>query len=273
MAPVSAQQPDKQPAIEKITDNLFRAFNGGVHHTVYLVTSEGIILADPLSVKFSKWLKVELASRHDVPVRYVLYTHYHQDHAAGGEVFADTAEFIGHENMLPNLAKMKDDKNYAAVLPPTITYSENMTVSLGGKTVELIHALPSHTDDSTIMLFREERTAHAVDWINIKRLPYTKTHGAPVSAWIESLEQLQTLDFDIIAPGHGASVGSRADVEDYKQYLQLLADAVAKGIKQGNSMEQLQKSINLEAYKDWELYEFGAKDNIRAVYSDLKNAH
>jgi glyoxylase-like metal-dependent hydrolase (beta-lactamase superfamily II) len=36
-------------------------------------------------------------------VRYVLYSHHHWDHASGGAVFADTATFVGHENMLGNI--------------------------------------------------------------------------------------------------------------------------------------------------------------------------
>ena len=38
------------------------------------------------------------------PVKYVIYSHSHWDHASGGSVYADTARFIGHENMLKNIA-------------------------------------------------------------------------------------------------------------------------------------------------------------------------
>jgi len=37
-------------------------------------------------------------------VKYVIYSHSHWDHASGGDVYADTARFIGHENMLKNIA-------------------------------------------------------------------------------------------------------------------------------------------------------------------------
>ncbi|MDE0371532.1 MAG: MBL fold metallo-hydrolase [Rhodospirillales bacterium] len=84
--------------------------NGVVYHartnrsgTAFLVTEEGIILADPLSRDFARWLKEEFATRFGVPVRYVVYSHYHWDHGSGGEVFADTAEFVGHANMLAYL--------------------------------------------------------------------------------------------------------------------------------------------------------------------------
>jgi glyoxylase-like metal-dependent hydrolase (beta-lactamase superfamily II) len=98
-----AQQKPPQRGIVNITGQLYRAQNDN-HYTVFLVTPEGIIMSDPINRDFSRWLKGEMASRFKVPVRYVLYTHSDWDHASGGVVFADTAEFVGHRNMLASLA-------------------------------------------------------------------------------------------------------------------------------------------------------------------------
>jgi glyoxylase-like metal-dependent hydrolase (beta-lactamase superfamily II) len=89
--------------IVNITGQLYRAQNNN-HYTVFLVTPEGIIMSDPINRDFARWLKGEFATRFKVPVRYVLYTHHDWDHASGGVVFADTAEFVGHRNMLAALA-------------------------------------------------------------------------------------------------------------------------------------------------------------------------
>jgi glyoxylase-like metal-dependent hydrolase (beta-lactamase superfamily II) len=98
-----AQQKPPQRGIVNVTGQLYRAQNNN-HYTVFLVTPDGIILSDPINRDFSRWLKAEIASRFKVPVRYVLYTHSDWDHASGGVVWADTAEFIGHRNMLTALA-------------------------------------------------------------------------------------------------------------------------------------------------------------------------
>jgi glyoxylase-like metal-dependent hydrolase (beta-lactamase superfamily II) len=89
-------------SITELRDGLYRAQNNQ-HFTVFLVTSDGIIVSDPISTQFAQWLKAELAQRFPVPVRYVLYSHHHWDHASGGAVFADTAEFVGHETMADKL--------------------------------------------------------------------------------------------------------------------------------------------------------------------------
>ena len=73
--------------IMNVAGDLYRVTDDN-HRTVFLVTSEGIILSDPISADFANWLKVELAERFDVPVRYVLYSHHHWDHASGAAAFA-----------------------------------------------------------------------------------------------------------------------------------------------------------------------------------------
>src|SRR5687768_10374447 len=104
-AGVSAQQPAAAPqrGIVNVTGQLYRAQNNN-HYTVFLVTPEGVIMSDPINRDFARWLKAEIAARFKVAVRYVLYTHRDWDHASGGVVFADTAEFVGHRNMLAALA-------------------------------------------------------------------------------------------------------------------------------------------------------------------------
>ena len=97
-----AQQPPTR-AIVNLTGQLYRAQNNN-HYTVFLVTPEGVIMSDPINRDFALWLKGEIAARFKVPIRYVLYTHHDWDHASGGVVFADTAQFVGHVNMLAEAA-------------------------------------------------------------------------------------------------------------------------------------------------------------------------
>src|SRR5207237_10204933 len=69
-----------------------------------MAAPEVIVLADPSDTQMAAELKAELTRRFNQPVKYVIYSHSHWDHASGGTVYADTARFIGHENMLKNIA-------------------------------------------------------------------------------------------------------------------------------------------------------------------------
>jgi glyoxylase-like metal-dependent hydrolase (beta-lactamase superfamily II) len=93
----------KGQEIGKLTGEIYYARMDD-YVSVFMVTPQGIILVEPIGVEFATWLKGEMARRFNVPVKYVIYSHSHWDHASGGSVYADTARFIGHENMLKNVA-------------------------------------------------------------------------------------------------------------------------------------------------------------------------
>ena len=92
------------------------------HYGMFLHTPEGIILVDPANTEAATWLKAEFARRFKVPVKYVIYSHAHNDHASGGEVFADTATFVAHENMAKNLVPPADN---APLLPREVLWDTN----------------------------------------------------------------------------------------------------------------------------------------------------
>src|SRR5688572_13310047 len=102
VSPTDARAQDAAPApVREITllrGDLYRVQAGG-QVTVFLVTPNGIILADPLNYDTAAWLRKELETRFpDRPVRYVLHTHHHFDRAEGASVFNDTAELVGHRS-------------------------------------------------------------------------------------------------------------------------------------------------------------------------------
>jgi len=312
-----AQQPTR--SITNISGDVYRAQNN-THFTVFQVTPEGIILADPINTEFATWLKEELAGRFDVPVRYVLYSHHHYDHASGGEVFADTATFVGHQNMterlalppsntpLPSNAQEMDrngngrieqseasgnletnfayfDENgdgalsgaeivrgpVADVYPPNETFADRKTISLGGKTVEMIYTgIMTHTDDMSVVYFPEERVVFVVDFITIKRLPFQTLGNDRLDAWLNAIRGVENIDFDYIVPGHG-EIGNKADLAEHRGYLEELREAVADGIAAGQTVEQLQASILLEDYKDWQSFDTWRTMNIEGMYNLLTN--
>jgi len=97
---ITAQQPPRAPAREivNVKGDIYRARNNN-YCSLFMVTPDGIILADPINAAFATWMKEQFAERFKVPVKYVIYSHSHWDHIEGGAVFADTAHFIAQENV------------------------------------------------------------------------------------------------------------------------------------------------------------------------------
>ena len=191
-----AQQGPKR-AITNITGDLYQ-FQNNFYTSVFLVTSDGVIATDPFNADAAKWLKAEIKKRFNQPVRYLILSHDHPDHSSGGEVFADTATVIAHENAKRTIV---GEKRPTAV--PDITFKDGMTVELGGKTVELSYVGKNHSDNMIVMRFPAERVLFAVDFIPIGFLAYRTLGDAYIPEWMASLRRVEAMDFDILAPGHG----------------------------------------------------------------------
>ncbi len=256
-----AQQEPKR-TITPIAGDLYR-FQNDFHYSVFLVTPEGVIATDPINADAAGWLKNEIARRFGKPVRYLIYSHDHADHSSGGEVFADTAVVVAHDNAK---AVILGEKRPTAV--PSLTFSERMTIELGGKTVELTYVGRSHSDNLIVMNFPEERALFAVDFISVKSLPYRNLSDAYFPDWIEAVKRVETMDFDILVPGHGP-MGVKADAGDHRAYLEDLYAAVLEAARAGQSLEDMQQSIKLAKYKDWHRYEAWLPLNIEGMVRQI----
>lgn len=233
--------------------------------SVFVVTSEGIVLVDPIGTEMATWLKGELARRFKVPVRYVIYSHHHWDHASGGSVWADTARFIGQENMIGHLMMPSAGTPVGLVRPPDITFTDRMTLRLGGKLIEIIARPLPHADDNTLVRFVDgSNVLFASDWITVNRLPF----GPITPQETEMARQVNLMDFEHFVGGH-AKPGKKADVEANIKYRDELQAAVQKAIAAGQSLEEAQKSVTLDAYRSWEFYEQQRPANVAGFYRAL----
>ena len=253
----TAQQAPKR-AITNIAGDVYR-FQNNFHFSVFMVTPAGIVATDPIDADAAKWLKDELAKRFGVPVRYLAYSHDHRDHIAGGEVFADTAVVVAHDNARSAIV---GEKRPTAV--PQVTFDDTLTITLGGKAVELIHVGPSHSDNMVVMRFPEEKVLFVVDIVTVKCVPYRDLSDSYFPGWIEALRKVESLDFDILAPGHGP-LGTKADVADNRRYLEELQAAVIAASRQGKSVDEMKQSITMDAYKTWGQYKDWLPLNIEGM--------
>jgi len=249
--------------ITRIAGDLYR-FQNRFHFSVFLVTQAGIIATDPINADAAKWLKDELQKRFNQPVRYLIYSHEHPDHIAGGEVFADTAVVVAHEKAK---ATIIGEKRPTAV--PEVTFSEQMTIELGGKTVELYYIGRGHSDNLIVMKFPAERALLAVDIVTVNRLAYKNLSDSYFPDWIDSLKVVEGIDFDILVPGHGP-MGTKEDVRKHRVYLSDLYTAVLKEARAGRSLKEMQETIKLEKYKDWGRYKEWLPLNIEGMYRNIQ---
>ena len=215
-----AQQQAAQREITQVAGDLYR-FQNNFHVSVFLVTPEGVIATDPIDAEAASWLQDQIQEQFNQPIKYLIYSHDHADHIAGGEVFAQAgAIVIAHDH-----AKSAIIGEQRPTAVPDITFSDKMTLELGGKTVELIHPGRSHSDNLIVVRFPEERAVFTVDFISVERLPYQDLADSYFPDWIEAIRAVEALEFDILIPGHGP-VGTKSHATEHRQYLEDLHAAV-----------------------------------------------
>ena len=96
--PATAQTQTAPPPVReitKITGEIYR-FRNNNHYSVFAVTRAGVIATDPINAEAARWLKAEIKTRFNQPIRYAIYSHDHADHISGGQEWIDTATVIAH---------------------------------------------------------------------------------------------------------------------------------------------------------------------------------
>lgn len=244
--------------ITKLANDVYR-FRNANHYSVFAVTPAGVIATDPINADAARWLRAEIARRFTQPVRYLVYSHDHADHIAGGEVFADTAVVVAHDNAK---AVIVGERRPTAV--PQVTFSERQSIELGGTVVELSYVGKNHSDNSIVMRFPRERLLFAVDFIPVNSYSFRDFPDAYMPDWIESLRRVEAMDFDVLVPGHGA-LGTKASVTMFREYLQDLRGEVLRHTREGRSLDEIKQLVTLPKYAAW-----GPKEwfplNIEGMY-------
>jgi glyoxylase-like metal-dependent hydrolase (beta-lactamase superfamily II) len=257
----AAQAPIRE--ITQIAEKVYR-FRNNNHYSIFAVTPAGIIATDPINAEAAQWLKTELQRRFALPVKYVIYSHDHADHIAGGEVFADTALVVAHENAK---AAIVGEQRPTAV--PQVTFADRMTIELGGTVLELSYVGRNHSDNSIVMRFPRERVLFAVDFIPVESVAFRDFPDAYIDDWIESLKRVEAMDFDILAPGHGP-LGRKDHVRMFREYMEDLRGEVLKYARQGKSLEEMKQLIKLPKYAKWTAYEQWFPLNIEGMYQHVQ---
>lgn len=248
MAPAAAQ--DTKRSIEQVEGDVYR-FQNNFHYAMFVVTADGIVVTDPIDADAVEWLKAELAEKFDQPVTHMIRSHHHGDHATGGQAWGDI-EVLAHENFNAHVEAGDVDTVMA-----TETFADRHSFEFGGKTFELTYLGEGHGDGMIVTVVRPENVAFVVDVVSPKRLPWRDFPNTDIDALIEQIKVVESLDFDILTPGHSV-IGAKQDATDTRLYIEHLKTTVKAALDAGQSEAGILASDITDDYKDW-----GAYDQLR----------
>ena len=256
--PAAAAQP---PAVETTkvegTDNVY-TFRNGNSLAMFIVTSDGVIVTDPVGYGRPQGGATYLAEIRKVttqPIRYVVYSHHHFDHIAGGRVFKEAgARFVSHRRAKERLEALKDPNTVI----PDEAFDKRRTITLGGTALELTHVGLNHSDSSLVMRLPKERIVFMVDLLAVGQVPGRgMIDFYPLEAEA-SIKQVLAMDWERLIPGHpgpGGRLGTKQDAQDQLTFLQDASAAVKAEAQQGRCWEPVESTLKLPKYASWPNYE------------------
>lgn len=248
----------------------------------FIVGANGVVVVDSfLGADPAKELLAEIRKITNLPIRYVVNTHYHLDHTGGNAVFAEAgATVLAHRNVrswlrTENLKffgptpKPEAKAQVESLVLPDMVYSDAVDLYLGGRLVQVRYML-GHTGGDSVVIVPDANVVFGGDLIWQKHLP--NLIDASTQPWLQTLDKLlQEHPSATFVSGHG-DVATPADVRDFRDYLNTLRTDVAKAQTDGKSGQGLVDAVTAELkekYGQWGFFNNFASRNIQQTADEL----
>jgi cyclase len=255
-------------------------------NAMVIVTTQGVVLVDTgNNPPETRILRQDIAAVTGEPVRYVVITQNHGDHTGGTPLFSPPATVVVHERVAKDWAAMKPyqikswQKRFAEradalkgvnPLDTVVSFSDRMTLHVGGKTIDLIYVDDTYNPGDVAVWLPDEGILHAGFAGYIGRHPDIRpdySHGT-TTGMLKQLEVLSALKPKIVVPAHGP-VGDAMALSTLTDYLLLARQKVRAMMQQGLPLEAIEKQFDMHEFADWDR---GAHLSATAatIYRELK---
>jgi glyoxylase-like metal-dependent hydrolase (beta-lactamase superfamily II) len=251
----------------------------GGSNNIWIVFKDYVVVVDANFPKEAGDVIAAIKKTTDKPIKYVLDTHHHGDHAYGNAVWAkEGAKIVGSKNTSRLLkvngpkawdqaAKDRTDIKESELKVVDIDFDDKYVLDDGTQRVEFLHFGHSHTIGDAVAYLPKHKILCTGDACVNGAFNYMG-HSSSAS-WIKCLEKMEHLDIKMICPGHGAVAGKDL-LGRQKRYFADLRAQVKKGIDAEKKLDDIIASVDMPWYKEWTGKDAKAiKDNTTHVYNEL----
>ena len=251
LAPLSAaaQQDFSQVEIrtEQVADGLYVLFGAGGNIGLS-VGDDGAFLVDDQFAPLTGKILAAVAEVTDMPVRWVLNTHWHGDHTGGNENLGrEGALIVAHENVYRRLnpAEFADlvgrSQQSAPEGLPVVTFNDRVSFHWNGEDIRVTHMPSAHTDGDALAFFTNANAVHMGDTFFNGRYPFIDVDsGGNVDGVIAIAEYAlaNTTPETRIIPGHG-EITDQTSLQAYRDMLSTVRERVSGMIAEGMSEDDV----------------------------------
>ncbi|MFN3614089.1 MAG: quinoprotein relay system zinc metallohydrolase 2 [Rubrimonas sp.] len=259
-----------------------RANRGDIANLGFVIGEEAVAVIDAGSTPaIARDLLAAIRARTALPVRWLILTHMHPDHALGAAVFQDQgATVIGHGRLGAGLAARAEsylaamrlalgaDMDGARIVTPDEGVDGVREIDLGGRYLALRSHPTAHTDNDLTVLDVQTGVRFLGDLLFMGHTP--ALDGA-LRGWIAEIEALAAEPATLIVPGHGPVAAPwPAAAEDQRRYLATLAAETRAAIRAGRPMLGAVAEIAESERPRWLLFDAFNQRNATAAYHELE---
>lgn len=264
------QDAEAKTEVWKAADGVYKYGPGHGFNSMFVVTDQGVVVFDSANSQHAKGMLAAINKITDKPVRYVVQSHNHWDHAGGGQIFRDQgATILAH---VEAYEWMKDNPHPDLVLPDEVWAGKRKDITLGGKTIELHYLGMSHGLGMTMSILPNEKVAYIADIVTPNRVLFTIVPDFNIKEWLKVLREVEKMDFKTAIYSHSHAkepLGSMKDVTLNREYIEDLQAAVVAEFKKGTSFDDIPQKITLEKYKHWVGYSEWLHMNALRIMLDM----
>ncbi len=244
--------------VAKIAADVYSYGPGNEYFSMFVVTSEGVIAIESVNTEHATGLLQAIWEVTDQPVKYMLHSHNHWDHASGGQVFKDAgATTLAH---IEAYDWMKANTGKDMAVPDESWSGNRKDITLGGTTIELHYLGMNHGLGMTVFRLPEQNVVYIADIVTPERVLFSIVPDFNIREWERSLEEILKLDFDKAVYSHNEKTdalqgGTKQDVADNLQFLRDLRAAIYAEFKKGTNPMMVPDIVQIPKYKDWAMYD------------------
>jgi quinoprotein relay system zinc metallohydrolase 2 len=262
--------------------NIDTGYGGDICNISFIVGNKGVAVVDSGgSPRVGRELREAIRLVTDLPILYVINTHFHPDHVLGNAAFKDDHPvFVGHHNVAAGMMQRREAylKNQAdwvgpdavgsEMIPPSLSISGVENLDLGGRVLQLSAQATAHTNSDLTVFDVETATLWTGDLLFIERTP---SADGDIRGWLQVIAQLRQIPARRVVPGHGpVALNLQGALDNEQHYLALLLDYIRDAIKQGRSMEQAIAGFPVSENGKWVLFDTINKRNIALIFPMLE---